>query len=61
MDIYYSSNRLLKNTHLRLSGPLTFSRACQELLLTRRNGTLILALLDEDGWIVGRSATYYWT
>jgi len=33
-------SRLLKNAHLRrLSGPLTFSRACQELLLTRRNGT----------------------
>jgi hypothetical protein len=30
---------LLKNAHLRLSGPLTFSRACRELLLIRRNGT----------------------
>ena len=31
--------RLLKNGHLLLSGPLTFSRACEELRLTRRNGT----------------------
>jgi hypothetical protein len=40
---------LLKKVHLLLSGPLTISRACQELLLIRRNGTLILALLDEKG------------
>jgi hypothetical protein len=26
----------LKNAHLQLSGPLTFSRASRELLLTRR-------------------------
>ena len=34
------------------SGPFTISRACQELLLIRRNGTLILARVKARGRLV---------
>jgi len=46
-DAQGQPSRLLKNGHLLLSSPLTFSRACQELLLTRRNGTSHPSILQQ--------------